>query len=454
MLPEGSGSTDVTGRVSTGFEGTAETTGRWVVTFADAGDETDHAATLRSAGVSNVASSLDYEDQVLDVAQTQASDAVVFAELGVAVVSGAPTQVSAMQASAGGDIVSVEPEYVHHVLEGTGGNDYVTGYRDGVTDLSARLLSSEGAGVARGDVRQAFQDSAQFTWGLQATGVSSSPFSGKGIKVAVLDTGFNLNHPDFVGRNIASQSFIPGAATAEDGHGHGTHCIGTSCGPKNPPSSVRRYGCGYEADIFVGKVLSDQGSGDDTGILAGINWAVANRTEVISMSLGADVPQVSQAYETVGRRALNKGCLIVAAAGNNAQRDQPSLPPQQRFGFVGIPANSPSIMAVAALDEQLEIAVFSARSLTGVRGGNIDIAGPGVRVFSSWNQPRPEQGNQKYRSISGTSMATPHVAGIAALWSQARSRKGRHLWTTLTQRAERLQLPSVDVGCGLVQAPQ
>ena len=84
----------------------------------------------------------------------------------------------------------------------------------------------------------------------------------------------------------------------------------------------------------------------------------------------------------------------------------------------------------------------------------MDIAGPGIGVFSSWNQPRPEQSNQMYRSISGTSMATPHVSGIAALWCQARARKSRDLWATLTQRAQRLQLASVDVGSGLVQAPQ
>lgn len=449
MLPEGSESANNVTDPS--LEGTAETTGRWVLTFAD---EVEPADTLRSAGVSNLASSLDFDDQAMDIAQTEGSDAVVFAELGVAVATGDLSKMSAMQSSTEGSIVAVEPEYVHHVLPSAGSNEYLTGYQDAVADLSARLLGTRSSTDVLPEVMApAFQDDAQFTWGIQATRVSSSPFSGKGIKVAVLDTGFNANHPDFVGRNVTSQSFVPNQRV-EDGHGHGTHCIGTSCGPKTPTSGVRRYGCAYEAAIFVGKVLSDQGSGADAGILAGINWAVANRTQVISMSLGADVPQVSQAYEAVGRRALNKKCLIVAAAGNNAQRDQTSLPPQQRFGFVGIPANSPSIMAVAALDEQLAIASFSARSLVGVRGGNIDIAGPGVRVFSSWNQPRPEQGNQKYRSISGTSMATPHVAGIAAMWSQATGRKGRHLWTTLTQRAQRLQLPSIDVGAGLVQAPQ
>jgi subtilisin family serine protease len=449
MVPEGSQSTDVSGSVPTGFAVTPETTGRWVVTFADQVYEADHAATLRAAGLSNVVSSRDFNDQVVDVAQVAGSDVVIFAELGVAVVSGDPSQVSAIQAAAAGTVVGVEPERVYHVLQEPGRDDYVRGYRDGVDDLSARLLTT-----AAEVVTPAFQDNAQFTWGLQATGVASAPLSGKGVKVAVLDTGFDFNHPDFVGRTITSQSFVSGVTTAQDGHGHGTHCVGIACGPKIPATGVRRYGCAYEADIFVGKVLSDQGSGTDTNILAGINWAVANRAQVISMSLGADVPTVSRAYEAVGRRALDNGCLIVAAAGNNAQRDQPGLPPLQRYGFVGVPANSPSIMAVAAVDERLDIAVFSARSLSGVQGGNIDVAAPGVRVFSSWNQPRPEQGNLKYRIISGTSMATPHAAGIAALWSQATGGTGRQLWATLTQQAQRLPLPSVDVGSGLVRAPQ
>jgi subtilisin family serine protease len=289
------------------------------------------------------------------------------------------------------------------------------------------------------EVAARFADTPQFTWGLQATGVSTSSRSGQGMSVAVLDTGLDLGHPDVAGRSITAQSFVPGEPP-QDGHGHGTHCVGTSCGPASP-SGTRRYGIAHESNIFVGKVLSNQGSGTDSNILAGMSWAIANGCRVISMSLGADIRTVSQAYETVGRRALNAGTLIVAAAGNNAKR---------KFGdpgFVGIPANSPSIMAVAAVDSGLDIAVFSARS-TSVAGGQIDIAGPGVAVYSSW--PMPKQ----YNTISGTSMATPHVAGIAALWSQATGATGAALWSTVVQAARRLSLPSVDVGAGLVQAPQ
>jgi subtilisin family serine protease len=187
-------------------------------------------------------------------------------------------------------------------------------------------------------------------------------------------------------------------------------------------------------------VLGDTGEGTDGGILAGIDWAVASGCAVISMSLGADVTQVHPPYSAAGRRALEQGSLIVAAAGNNAERQE------GRFGFVGAPANSPEIIAVGAVDQRLATAWFSARSLP-ARGGQVDLAGPGVDVLSSW--PMPE----RYRSISGTSMATPHVAGVAALWAEATGRRGLELWATLCQESRRLLTPSVDVGSGLVIAP-
>ena len=147
-------------------------------------------------------------------------------------------------------------------------------------------------------VVHAIQDESQATWGLQATGVIASDYTGAGIKVAVLDTGMDLEHPDFEGRAITSRSFVSGQAV-QDGNGHGTHCIGTACGPADV---VPRYGIASQAEIFAGKVLSNAGSGSDAQILAGINWAVANGCPVISMSLGADVAMAHPPYDAAGRR--------------------------------------------------------------------------------------------------------------------------------------------------------
>ncbi len=426
-----------TGQPGLSSTGTAQTTGRYVVVFADS--EADPAPMLASvAGLSSVANSREFDGQQVD---GSGSDATVFAELGVAVVSADPSQLASLRSSSEAQraILSISPELIYHPLVDS---SYLAGYRDAVTDLSARVAGSRSgpAGPLSGQLGASqYSDTADFTWGLQATQAVSSPHSGKGIKVAVLDTGFELSHPDFVGRNITSASFITGESP-QDGHGHGTHCIGTACGSKKPAGSPR-YGIAYESDIYVGKVLSNSGSGSDENVLAGINWAITQGCDVISMSLGADVAEPHPPYTEVGTRALEKGSLIVAAAGNNADRGAGN------WGFVGAPANSPYVLAVAAVEEDSSVAFFSARSLPG-RGGQVDNAAPGRRVYSSWLLP------QKYNTISGTSMATPHVAGVAALWAESTGLRGRELWSVLAQESDRLFAPSVDVGGGLVLAPQ
>lgn len=284
-----------------------------------------------------------------------------------------------------------------------------------------------------------FTDTPELTWGVQAVLAVESGFTGNGIRVAVLDTGFDAGHPDFVGRDVTTESFVPGE-DSHDGHGHGTHCIGTSCGPRSLPGA-RGYGVALGASIYAGKVLGSDGSGSDSGILAGIDWALQHDCHIISMSLGADVREVHPPYVAAGRRALERGTLIVAAAGNNAQRSSGNP------GFVGAPANSPYIMSVAALDSTLNVANFSARTLPG-RGGQVDISGPGVNVYSSWPMPK------RYNTISGTSMATPHVAGVAALLCEATGFRGRELWAELVQQGRRLEQLSVDVAAGLTQAPE
>ena len=269
------------------------------------------------------------------------------------------------------------------------------------------------------------------TWGLRACKVPPSNFDGNGIKVAVLDTGFDLGHPEFAGRPIVSNTFV--GQPVQDLNGHGTHTAGTACGPQSPPGPLQRYGIAFRARMFIGKVLTNSGSGTQAGVLAGMNWAIANRCEVISMSLGAQIPP-QPSYTAAGAAALGAGCLIVAAAGNASARPG-------NIQSAGAPANSPTIVSVGALDSTLRVASFS-------NGGKIDIAGPGVNTFSSW--PRP----QLHNTISGTSMATPHVAGCAALWAQSNaSLRGIALRAKLTSTARHLPFPATDVGAGLVQAP-
>jgi subtilisin len=288
-----------------------------------------------------------------------------------------------------------------------------------------------------------FNDDGAASWGIHAINLLNSKYTGKAVNVAILDTGFNLSHPDFARRVVNSRSFISGQEV-DDQNGHGSHCTGISTGNINIITN-RRYGVASEANIFIGKVLSNAGSGSDSGILAGLEWAITNNCKVISMSLGAPVypgEPYSNIYNDVARKAISKGTLIIAAAGNESRRDQGIINP------VGHPANCPAIMAVAALDKNLKIAYFSCGGIN-PDGGQVDIAAPGVDVYSSWKSP------SNFNIISGTSMATPFVAGVAALfWEAYPDATASDIWMYLTQSALRLDLNSSDVGAGLVQPPR
>lgn len=455
------------------------TTGRYLVLMREDAVKAGVKALKDSAGL-RVASTSDFADGAVGGEELAEAEAILFEDLGVVVVDTPPEQIQTLSAMAGEEnaILAIEPERVVYALpaaaapartitaeEPSGGAELFTappppevsplptvaagfpveflrGYRDAVDHLVGRLLTASGVAEEIGAeaVVAAFNET-ELTWGLQVTKAAISRFSGKNIKVAVLDTGLDLGHPDFVGRPITSRSFVAGQPV-QDGHGHGTHCIGTACGSRRP-TQLPRYGIAFNSEIFAGKVLSNRGSGGDAGILAGIQWAVTNKCHVVSMSLGAAVfpgQGFSQIFEQVARRALALGTLIIAAAGNESSRPGVISP-------VGHPANCPSIMAVGALDQQLRVAVFSNGGLN-PQGGQVDIAGPGVAVISSF--PRPTL----RRTLSGTSMATPHVAGLAALLAEANpGARGRALASLLLQTARRLQLPARDVGSGLVQAP-
>jgi subtilisin family serine protease len=446
-----------------------EATGRYIVTFPPEASAETTKLLEDSAGL-RVAHATDFTESAVSFDALTSADALVLSEVGVAVVTAEPGQMEkfGVEAPTKAGILAVEPErFVYALATPTIGPDepdendrppagpvpggmelspaaanYLRGYRDALIHLTDSLLGSGISVEAIGLQPTAFVET-DFTWGLQATRAQLSSFTGKGIQVAVLDTGFDLNHPDFLNRPKVTSSFVPNQLV-QDTHGHGTHCMGTACGPKTPALKPR-YGIAYEASMFIGKVLSNEGSGTDGWILAGINWAVANRCPVVSMSLGRKAnpgDAFPVAYEQAAQAGLTRGTLIVMAAGNESDRSHGVISP------VGHPASCPSIMAVGAIDSAFRIANFSNRSIN-PNGGDVDIAGPGVAVRSSWPMP------QRYNTISGTSMATPHVAGIAALYAQSSvSLRGLALWKKLVDTARNIvTIPVADDGAGLAQAP-
>lgn len=225
-------------------------------------------------------------------------------------------------------------------------------------------------------------------WGLRSFSIPDIwiDSAGKGIVVAVLDTGAAPSHPDLIGQIISSQDFSGSNAGAYDTNGHGTHCAGVIAGNKNNSGVI---GVAPDARLLVGKVLGDDGAGSAEWIAKGIRWAVTEGADIISMSLGSS--SLDKSIKDAVKFAYSKGCFIVAAAGNEGPG--PST--------TGYPAGMKECISVAAVDRSNLAAMFSSR-------GKVDIAAPGVDVMSCW----PPKG---YAKLSGTSMATPFVSGVLAL---------------------------------------
>jgi len=431
--------------VSNGTEVSAdgEETGRYLIFFhPEALPDTARMAE-NVAGITMAATA---EDAELATAsgEWREMDTVVVPALGVAIASAEQEQISRLQIGAGALIRYVRKEYIFQIAHPdfvSVSTDYLRGYQAGVNDLVAEMIGqtqpeAEAAVLAA----TSFRNNEDFTWGLQATGVDRSNLTGRGVRVAILDTGFDMHHPDFLTRVMESKSFIEGVATARDDNGHGTHCLGTLGGPR-VPGKAPRYGIATDAQLFVGKVMKENGKGREGDILHGIGWAIQNNCRIVSLSLGKPVARGASPdtdYEQIGALAPSKNCLLIAAAGNDSDRPRPIKP-------VDLPANSRTIMAVGAIDRHLDLYPKSNGGLN-PNGGGIDLAGPGVEVHSSERLPTG------YGDESGTSMATPHVAGIAALLMEADpAATAEQIWTRLTQTAKRLPLASSDVGSGLVQ---
>ncbi len=208
---------------------------------------------------------------------------------------------------------------------------------------------------------------------------------GQGAKVVVIDTGLDMTHPDLAGNIKGGWNAIAKSDDFNDDHGHGTHCGGNIAALDN---AIGIVGVAPKADLYGVKVLAADGSGSFDDVIAGMQWAVDNHMDVASMSLGAD--QGNQALADMVAAMTKAGVTLVAAAGNSG-------------GAVGFPGGYPGAIAVAASDENDQLADFSSR------GPEVAVIAPGVNIYSLSK-------NGGYETMSGTSMATPHVAGLAALY--------------------------------------
>jgi hypothetical protein len=308
-------------------------------------------------------------------------------------------------------------------------------------------------------------------WGIGGVGADTSPFTGDGVVVAVLDTGIDASHPAFAGVTIVEEDFT-GEGNG-DQHGHGTHCAGTIFG--RDVGGTRIGVARGVKKALIGKVLGAGGGSSDT-IVRAMQWAVDHGANVISMSLGIDFPglvaelvrgglpaELATTRALEGYRAnvqlferlaaliramgsFQQVTLTVAAAGNESQRD---VNPDFEVS-VSPPAVAEGIISVAAVGQGPQGFTVAPFSNTGA-----NVAAPGVQITSA----KPGGGLQ---AMSGTSMATPHVAGVTALWAEKVRTMGPVNGLQLTARLiasagfDRLApgFDPVDVGAGVVRAPQ
>ncbi|MBN2316608.1 MAG: S8 family serine peptidase, partial [Sedimentisphaerales bacterium] len=269
------------------------------------------------------------------------------------------------------------------------------------------------------------------SWGVTRIGagdVHALGNTGKGVKVALIDTGIDYHHTDLDGNYAGGYDFVNDDDDPMDDDGHGTHCAGIIAAEDDNDGVV---GVAPEASLYAVKVLDSTGSGYLSDVVAGIDWAIANGMDIISLSMGTN--EDYQTMRDACERAGNAGIIVVAAAGNDYRRVR-----NREWDTVDYPAKYDTVIAVGAIDDTDTRAYFSST------GASIELAAPGIFVYST-------DLDQSYSYKSGTSMSCPHVTGVAAL---ILSGPGGDVRTVLQETAEDLGTAGWDkwYGYGLVDA--
>lgn len=328
----------------------------------------------------------------------------------------------------------------------------VAGSADGPSARGARDAASAGgaasAGAFGGGIEKIWLDGKAEATLDRSTAQIGAPeawaagLDGTGATVAVLDTGIDATHPDVADSVTDARSFVPGEEAATDVQGHGTHVASTVLGSGAASDGLYR-GVAPGADLLVGKVLDEGGYGQDSWIIAGMEWGAAN-ADIVSMSLGDSslndgTDPMAQALNAL---SAETGALFVVAAGNSYAE-----------GSLGSPGTADAALTVGAVDDGDVRADFSSY---GPRMGDHaikpDLTAPGVGITAARSQQAG--GDGWYVSMDGTSMATPHVAGAAAILKGARPElTGEQLKTALVSSAADIDAPAYEVGAGRVDVP-
>ncbi|MFE9914133.1 S8 family peptidase [Micromonospora sp. NPDC005553] len=279
-------------------------------------------------------------------------------------------------------------------------NSLLAGAKKVWLDRKVHATALTGGGRPAGLDRNLGQIAAPDAW--------KAGYTGKGVRVAVLDTGADFTHPDLVGRVAERADFTAEGGDAVDHNGHGTHVASTIAGTGAAAHGQRR-GVAPDAKLVIGKVLDDHGSGEDSGIIAGMEWA-ATRADVINMSLGGSAPDDGTDPLSLAVDGLSKstGALFVIAAGNSGAQ-------------ISSPGSAATALTVGAVDRDDKLADFSSRGpLVTSNVAKPELVAPGVDIVAARAAGTNLQDpiDRYYEAISGTSMASPHVAGAAALLAQ------------------------------------
>lgn len=279
-------------------------------------------------------------------------------------------------------------------------NSLLAGAKKVWLDRKVRATALPAAAKPAGLDRNLTQIDAPDAW--------KSGYTGKGARVAVLDTGADFTHPDLAGRVVERADFTAEGGDAVDHNGHGTHVASTIAGT-GAASHGQRRGVAPDAKLVIGKVLDDHGSGEDSGIIAGMEWA-ASRADVINMSLGGSQADDGSDPLSLAVDALSEqtGTLFVIAAGNSGAE-------------ISSPGSAATALTVGAVDRDDKLAYFSSRGpLVNSHAAKPELVAPGVDIVAAraagTNLQQPI--DSYYEAISGTSMASPHAAGAAALLVQ------------------------------------